>query len=258
MSKQTSGRDARVGILPDTPRQRDVSMFTGFLKSPLWANLYRQELAKESGKPIIQMLLDENYREPPDAKLKPIVVPGQVCVAHACWRRGLGHCLDVAAVDVYHLRDNHDCFTVCMQEYDEKHGVTIVKSIVEGVNYRYDDGSNSKDLIKKLKLLPRSVKEAAVHPPPLATQPLSNIDQGSHAGAHESLRQRLHPPKHIQGHSRSPCRSRLIAHLLSRSTFSPPPHHTHARQPFEALHHLPSFAIATRPVHISHPIPPPS
>ena len=34
------------------------------------------------------------------------------------------------------------------------------------MNYRYDDGSNTKDLIKKLKLLPRSVKEAAVHPPP--------------------------------------------------------------------------------------------
>ncbi len=48
------------------------------------------------------------------------------------------------------------------QEYDPKHGVTIVKSIVEGVNYRYDDGTNSKDLIKQLKLLPRSVKEAAV------------------------------------------------------------------------------------------------
>jgi hypothetical protein len=78
MSKQTSGRDARVGILPDTPRERNVKMFDGFMKSPLWANLYRQELAKESGKPIIQMLMDENYREPPDAKLKPVVVPGQV------------------------------------------------------------------------------------------------------------------------------------------------------------------------------------
>jgi hypothetical protein len=51
---------------------------------------------------------------------------------------------------------------VLEQEYDSKHGITIVKSIVEGVNYRYDDGSNSKDLIKHLKLLPRSVKEAAV------------------------------------------------------------------------------------------------
>jgi Ca2+-binding EF-hand superfamily protein len=40
--------------------------------------------------------------------------------------------------------------------------VTIVKSIIEGVNYRYDDGSNTKDLIKELKLLPRSVKEATV------------------------------------------------------------------------------------------------
>lgn len=64
--------------MPDTPRQRNVAMFDGFAKSPLWANLYRQELAKESGKPIIQMLMDENYREEPDAKLKPIVVPGQV------------------------------------------------------------------------------------------------------------------------------------------------------------------------------------
>ena len=63
MSKQTSGREAKVGILPDTPRQRNVKMFDGFAKSPLWANLYRQELAKESGKPIIQMLMDENYRE---------------------------------------------------------------------------------------------------------------------------------------------------------------------------------------------------
>jgi hypothetical protein len=81
MSKQTSGREARVGILPDTPRQRNVTMFDGFSKSPLWANLYRQELAKESGKPIIQMLMDENYREPPDSKLKPVVVPGQV----QCW-----------------------------------------------------------------------------------------------------------------------------------------------------------------------------
>jgi hypothetical protein len=78
MSKQTSGREARVGILPDTPRKRDVTMFDGFMKSPLWANIYRQELAKESGKPIIQMLMDENYREPPDSKLKPVAVPGQV------------------------------------------------------------------------------------------------------------------------------------------------------------------------------------
>ncbi len=53
-------------------------------------------------------------------------------------------------------------FDFLEQEYDSKHGITIVKSIVEGVNYRYDDGSNSKDLIKRLKLLPRSVKEAAV------------------------------------------------------------------------------------------------
>ncbi len=78
MSKQTSGRDARVGILPDTPRKRDVSMFGGFFKNPLWANLYRQELAKESGRPIIQELMNEDYREPLNAKLKPVVVPGQV------------------------------------------------------------------------------------------------------------------------------------------------------------------------------------
>ena len=83
MSKQTSGREAKVGVLPDTPRQRNVKMFDGFAKSPHWANLYRQELAKESGKPIIQMLMDENYREEPDAKLKPIAVPGQVC-SSAC------------------------------------------------------------------------------------------------------------------------------------------------------------------------------
>ena len=84
MSKQTSGRDARVGILPDTPRARNVKMFDGFLKNPLWANLYRQELAKESGKPIIQMLMDENYREPPDAKLKHVAVPGQVKLFSSC------------------------------------------------------------------------------------------------------------------------------------------------------------------------------
>ena len=99
MSKQTSGRDARVGVLPDTPRQRDVTMFNGFLKNPLWANLYRQELAKEGGKPIIQMLMDENYREPPDAKLKPIVVPGQVCAVNVCWRRG-------TALIIEHLHDH--------------------------------------------------------------------------------------------------------------------------------------------------------
>ena len=51
---------------------------------------------------------------------------------------------------------------MAFQEYDTKHGVTIVKSIVEGTNYRYDDGSNTKELIKELKLLPRSVKEASV------------------------------------------------------------------------------------------------
>jgi len=77
MSKQTSGRDARVGVLPDTPRERNVKMFDGFLKNPLWANLYRQELAKESGRPIIQELMNEDYREPVD-RLKPVVVPGQV------------------------------------------------------------------------------------------------------------------------------------------------------------------------------------
>ena len=84
MSKQTSGRDARVGILPDTPRARKVKRFDGFLKNPLWANLYRQELAKESGKPIIQMVMDENYREPPDAKLKHVAVPGQVELFSIC------------------------------------------------------------------------------------------------------------------------------------------------------------------------------
>jgi len=138
---------------------------------------------------------------------------------------------------------------VAAQEYDPKHGVTIVKSIVEGVNYRFDDGSSTKALIKELKLLPRSVKEAAVRLNHFGKDFIrGNISLAKHANhaaspaspdctalAAHSLH--LHtayasdsPSKHFPAKSSSPSSPSQLDPFLS---LLPPHRQTHARQAAE-------------------------